>query len=61
MRVLTITELLRLTRIELCDLAAKITNAWPEFPDNSEAQHNARTNLRNIRRILSRRSYTLCR
>lgn len=55
MRVLTITELLRLTRIELCDLAARITNAWPEYLEGSEAQQNALTNLRNIRRILARR------
>ncbi|MBX3534577.1 MAG: hypothetical protein KF826_09515 [Xanthobacteraceae bacterium] len=55
MRVLTLTELFRLTRIELCDLAARITNAWPEYPEGSEAQHNALTNLRNIRRILARR------
>jgi len=54
MRVLTITELLRLTRIELCDLAARITNAWPDYPEGSEAQQNALTNLRNIRRILRR-------
>jgi hypothetical protein len=54
MRVLTITELLRLTRIELCDLAARITNAWPDYPKGPEAQQNALTNLRNIRRILRR-------
>lgn len=58
MRVLTITELMRLTRIELCDLASRITNAWPEYPEGSEAQQNARINLHNIRHIL-RRS-TLC-
>ncbi len=54
MRVLTITELMRLTRIELCDLAARITNAWPDFPEGSEAQQNALINLRNIRRVLRR-------
>lgn len=56
MRVLTITELLRLTRVELCDLAAKITNAWPEFTEGSEEQQNARINLQNIRRVLMRRA-----
>jgi hypothetical protein len=35
--VLAITELMRLTRIELCDLAARITNAWPDFPEGSES------------------------
>ncbi len=56
MRVLTITELMRLTRIELCDLAAHITNAWPDYPEGSEAQHNAHINLRNIRRALYNRA-----
>ncbi len=55
MRVLTITELMRLTRIELCDLAARITNAWPDFPEGSVALENAHINLRNIRRVLFRR------
>jgi hypothetical protein len=45
---------MRLTRIELCDLAARITNAWPDFPEGSEAQQNALINLRNIRRVLRR-------
>jgi hypothetical protein len=35
MRVLTSIELLRLTRIELCDLAARITAALPALPDGS--------------------------
>ena len=35
MRVLTINELLRLTRIELCDLAQRITNELPTFPEGS--------------------------
>lgn len=55
MRVLTVTELMRLTRIELCDLAAKITNAWPDFCEGSVAQENAFINLRNIRRVLALR------
>ncbi len=56
MRVLTITELLRLTRIELCDLAARITNAWPDFPEGSVEQENAFINLRSIRHVLALRS-----
>lgn len=55
MVVLTVTELMRLTRIELCDLAAKITNALPDYPESSEGYANARLTLRNIRRILARR------
>jgi hypothetical protein len=35
MRVLTIIELMRLSKIELCDLAAKITNLLPDFPEGS--------------------------
>jgi hypothetical protein len=33
MRVLTITELLRLTRRELCELAARITAELPHYPE----------------------------
>jgi hypothetical protein len=41
MRVLTINELLRLTRQELCDLAAR-TAALPEFPEGSVELKRAR-------------------
>jgi hypothetical protein len=54
MRVLTLIELMRMTRIELCDLAARITNALPEFPVGSQEYANARINLRNIRWTLER-------
>jgi hypothetical protein len=52
MVVLTVMELMRLTRIELCDLAAKITNALPDYPESSEGYANARLTLSNIRRVL---------
>jgi hypothetical protein len=55
MMVLTIVELMRLTRIELCDLAAKITNKLPDYPETSQAYANARESLRNIRRVLTQR------
>ena len=55
MQALTITELMRLSKIELCDLAARITNTFPEFPEGSIERFNAVTNLRNIRLILARR------
>jgi hypothetical protein len=55
MRVLTLIELMRMTRIELCDLAARITNALPEFPETTLEYANARINLRNIRRLLAGR------
>jgi hypothetical protein len=35
MRELTITELMRLTRTELCALLAPITNELPAFPEGS--------------------------
>lgn len=54
MVVYTIIELMRLTRIELCDLAAKITNWLPNYPETSQAYANARETLRNIRRVLAR-------
>jgi hypothetical protein len=57
MRVLTINELLRLTRIELCDLATRIANELPTFSDDSPERANALTSLRNIRFVLARRDY----
>jgi hypothetical protein len=58
MRVLTINELLRLTRIELCDLARRVTNELPKFPEGSSERANALTSLRNIRYALARRDYS---
>jgi hypothetical protein len=58
MQVLTINELMRLTRIELCDLAARITNAFPDFPEGSAERANAHINLGNIRRVLARRDFS---
>jgi hypothetical protein len=55
MQALTITELMRLSKIELCDLAARITNTFPDFPEGSTARFNAVSNLRNIRIVLARR------
>jgi len=57
MRVLTINELRRLTRIELTDLVAKITTELPQFPDHSPERANALTSLRNIRYVLARHNY----
>lgn len=53
MRLSTI-ELMRLTRIELCDLATNITKALPDYPETSEGYVNAHLTLRNIRRVLAR-------
>ena len=49
----TLTELMRLTRIELCDLMAQIANILRTYPEGSVEQNNAIINLRNIARILS--------
>ncbi len=57
MMVLTMVELMRLTRIELCDLAATITSRLPDYPETSQAYANARLTLRNIRSILARRDF----
>ncbi len=58
MRVLTINELMRLTRIELCNLAQRITNELPAFPEDSPEYANALTTLRNIRFVLARRDFS---
>jgi hypothetical protein len=46
---------MRLSKIELCDLAAKITNMLPDFPEGSAEHQTAHINLRNIRTVLARR------
>jgi hypothetical protein len=58
MKVLTIIELMRMAKIELCDLAARITNVLPEFAEGSHENVAARINLRRIRRILARRDFS---
>ncbi|MGC1862519.1 MAG: hypothetical protein WA733_15740 [Methylocystis sp.] len=54
MRLLTINELLRLTRRELCELAARINAALPSFPEGSAERATALANLTNIRAVLAR-------
>jgi len=54
MRVLTLTELMRLTLTELCALAAQVTNALAVIRRLAE-RDNAVTSLRNIRSALARR------
>jgi len=58
MRVLTINELMRLTRIELCGLITQITNELPKFPEGSVERANALVNLTNIRAVLVRRDFS---
>jgi hypothetical protein len=59
MRVLTLLELMRLTRMELCDLMVQIANALRNYPEGSVERQNAITNLRNIARILANRELSL--
>ena len=56
MRVLTINELLRMTRKELCDLAAHIAAALPIYREGSPGRTTALINLRNIRWALARQN-----
>jgi hypothetical protein len=58
MRVLTINELLRMTRKELCALAAHIAAALPTYREGSPARTAALINLRNIRWALARRDFS---
>jgi hypothetical protein len=55
MRVLTINELMRLTRTELCGLAARITAELATFHEGSPQRTAACITLRNIRWVLAQR------
>jgi hypothetical protein len=59
MRVLTLTELMRLTRMELCDLMAQMANVLRIYPEGSAECEAAIINLRNIARILANRELSL--
>jgi ferredoxin-fold anticodon binding domain-containing protein len=54
MRVLSQTELSRLSRTELMALLRRISAELAYLPDGSIALRNAQTNLLNIRRALAR-------
>jgi len=56
MTLLTITELLRLTRIELLTLLRRTTEALVNFAEGSAERHNALVNIRTIHRVLWHRS-----
>jgi hypothetical protein len=57
MKLLTVNELWRLTRIELSTLAGRIKIALPALPDGSPERTNALTSLRNISYVLMRRDF----
>lgn len=52
MRLWTITELMHLTRDELCGLAGEIAIMLPEWEAGSVERLNALTSLDNIRRVM---------
>ena len=58
MRVLTLAELMRLTRKELCALHARITSELPNLPERSVERANAHINLCAIRHLLARREFS---
>ena len=58
MRVLTINELMRMTRKDLCDLAGHIAARLPTYREGSAARTAALINLRNIRWALARRDFS---
>jgi hypothetical protein len=58
MRLLSIMELMHLTRIELTELLIRITNALPDFPKGSIKRRNALLNLSHIRWALMRHDLT---
>jgi len=51
----TINALMRLTRDELCNLAAIIVQSLPEFEAGTIERLDALTSLDNIRRVMVRR------
>jgi hypothetical protein len=54
MRVLTINELLRMIRKELCELATHIAARLPTYREGSPSRTAALLNLRNIRWAIAR-------
>jgi hypothetical protein len=53
MTLWTISELMHLTRDELCNLAAKIEQSLPEFEAGTVKRLDALTSLDNIRRVMA--------
>jgi len=58
MRVYTLKELFRLTRVELFALHHRIASRLAQLPEGSDERGIALTNLRNIRRVLARPNLT---
>jgi hypothetical protein len=58
MRIWTITELMRMTRVELCALAVQIADSLRDLPDTAPERATALANLTTIRRILAQRDFS---
>ena len=58
MKVLTLTELLRMTRTELCGLLAEIASGMANLPEGSPERFNAEASLHKIRWALARGDFT---
>jgi hypothetical protein len=58
MRVLTLAELMRLTRTELCALLTRIMNDLADLPEGSVERANPHVNLVTIRCLLARRDFS---
>ena len=54
MKVLSITELLCLTRIELTELHASLSIQLAQLPEGSSEQADTLATLRNVRAVLAR-------
>ena len=54
MKVLSITELLYLTRIELTELHASLSIQLAQLPEGSSEQADTLATLRNVRAVLAR-------
>lgn len=53
MELLTTTELMKLTRTELCGLAERINTQLPNYPEGSPERPLALRNLRKISRVIA--------
>lgn len=53
MEILTTSELMKLTRTELCSLELRFTMLLPTHPEASPERATISRNLRNIRRVIA--------
>jgi predicted PilT family ATPase len=58
MRVLTISQLLCLTRIEITEIAKAIVRQLPALPEGSIEKQESLATLENIRIVLARPEFT---